>query len=55
MDPISCTVCHALTADMDAHTDWHTAVANADPIVIPVAEDAAPVLVPVPTEPTVAA
>jgi hypothetical protein len=42
MNPISCTVCHALTDDLEAHTTWHTAVANADPIVLVVSE-AAPV------------
>lgn len=35
MDPISCPVCHALTIDPDAHAEYHTAVANADPITLP--------------------
>lgn len=55
MNPISCPVCHTLTDDLEAHTDWHTAVANADPIIIPTTDETAPVLVPVPAEPTVAA
>jgi hypothetical protein len=33
--PAACTVCHALTYDVDAHTSYHTAVANADPLMLP--------------------
>lgn len=33
--PVSCPTCHALTLDVEAHADYHTAVANADPIILP--------------------
>lgn len=36
--PMSCPVCHALTYDLTAHAGYHTAVANADPIVLTVPE-----------------
>lgn len=38
--PAVCPVCHALTYDLNAHAGYHTAVANADPIVLPTPEDA---------------
>lgn len=35
MEPTTCTLCYALTYNLEQHAGYHTAVANADPMPLP--------------------